>query len=97
MPDCQSCKEIRKSVEPVPYIVHESAMSRNERIVKRLIMALLISFALWFATIGLFVWYLNQYDFESYEYTQNGRGVNVIGDSNGVDYNVSETEDSPED
>lgn len=30
-----------------------------------------------------------EYDFESYttEYTQDGRGLNIIGDGNGVDYN----------
>lgn len=31
---------------------------------------------LWAATIGLFVWYLNQYDFVSY--TQDGDGYNNI-------------------
>lgn len=32
--------------------------------------------------------YLSKYDFigESYEYSQDGRGLNIIGDNNGVDY-----------
>lgn len=29
----------------------------------------------------------SEYDFESYEYQQDGEGVNIIGDGNGVDYN----------
>lgn len=30
--------------------------------------------------------YLEQYDFCDYEYTQDGQGVNIIGDRNGVDF-----------
>lgn len=32
--------------------------------------------------------YLEQYDFESYEYSQDGQGLNIIGDKNGVGFNV---------
>jgi hypothetical protein len=96
MPDCKSCKENRQNVEPVPYIAHESAMARMERTVKRLIIALFVVIALWFSTIGIFVWYLNQYDFESYEYTQDGQGLNIIGDRNGVDFHVAKGESSPQ-
>lgn len=38
----------------------------------------------WLTTIGGFVWYLYQYDFETYTYTQDGEGMNVIGDANEV-------------
>lgn len=33
--------------------------------------------------------YLAEYDFsgETYEYSQDGRGLNIMGDNNGVDYN----------
>lgn len=32
--------------------------------------------------------YLREYDFsgDSYEYSQDGRGINIMGDNNGVDY-----------
>lgn len=30
--------------------------------------------------------YIAQFDFEDYGYQQDGRGVNIIGDMNGVDY-----------
>jgi hypothetical protein len=36
------------------------------------------------------VW--SQYDFESYEYQQDGKGVNIIGNMNGVDYDVPTSE-----
>lgn len=86
--NCSTCKEQRRSLEPVPYIVHEAAMARNERTIKRLTALLLAVIILLFATVGLFVWYLNQYEFESstIEYSQDGTGLNIIGDRNGVDY-----------
>ena len=40
--------------------------------------------------------YINQYDFEDYEYTQDGTGVNIIGDSNGVDYYGAEVDSQKE-
>ena len=41
--------------------------------------------------------YLSEYDFsgESYEYSQDGRGLNIIGDNNGVDYS-GVIDDGPE-
>ena len=87
--DCNSCREQRRELEPVPYIVHEKAMARNERLVRRLVSALMAVIVLLVATVGLFVWYLNQYDYasSSIEYMQDGAGVNIIGNQNGVDYN----------
>lgn len=95
MPDCKTCKEGR--IEPVPYLAHESSMARFERTIKRLVVALIVVIALWFCTIGMFVWYLNQYGFESYEYTQDGEGLNIIGDRNGVGFYVAEGNGSPQD
>ena len=40
--------------------------------------------------------YINQYDFEDYEYTQDGTGVNIIGDSNGVGYYGAEVDSQKE-
>lgn len=65
MPDCKACKD--NKVADVPYIVHESAMARQERTIKRLVIMLIVILAIWFSTIGVFVWYLNQYDFENYD------------------------------
>ena len=94
--DCATCKENRRRVEPVPYISHDADMERNERLLKRIVTALIVVIILWFATISLFVWYLNQYDYQSYTeeyaYTQDGQGLNIIGDRNGVDFYVAEDE-----
>ena len=85
MSNCDVCKEI-KTAEPVPYIVHESAMARNERTVKRLVIALIVLALLWFATIGIGIYAWMQYDYTSEEtvteYTQDGEGMNIIGNRN---------------
>ena len=79
--------EAQKRPANVPYINFEGEMARQERHVKRLWIALLVAIAALALTVGIFVWYLNQYDFISYDYQQDGEGVNIIGDGNGVDYN----------
>lgn len=89
--------EEKNLLKDVPYIVHEKAMARNDRTVKRLVAALIVVAVLWFATIAAVVWsvlwYLHQYDFESYSqeysYAQDGEGVNIMGDYNGVDFDVA--------
>lgn len=72
--------------ESVPYIVHEAEIARQERHIKRLWVALIVAIVACVAITGGFLWYLNQYDFASYQ--QDGQGVNIIGDGNGVDYDV---------
>lgn len=52
----------------------------KERLVK-VIIALIIAWAL---TIGGFLLYLNQYDFTAFDVQQDGHGLNIIGDRNGV-------------
>lgn len=78
--------------ESVPYIVFESEIARQERHVKRLWIALIAAIVACVLIVGGFLLYLNQYDFASYE--QDGQGVNIIGDGNGVDYD-GPTAESP--
>ncbi len=70
----------------ISYLAFESIQTRNERQSRRkdiiiliLIVAILISNLAW-----LYAW--TQYDYTSTEttYTQDGEGINVIGDSNDV-------------
>lgn len=81
--DCESCKS-KKPVEPVPYIVHESAMARNERTVKRLVVALIVAILLIFASNAAWLYAWCQYDYTSEEtvFTQDGEGLNIIGGRN---------------
>lgn len=78
--------------ENVPYIVFEAEMARQERHIKRLWIALLTAIVACVLIVGGFLLYLNQYDFASYD--QDGQGVNIIGDGNGVDYD-GPTAESP--
>lgn len=70
--------------ENVPYIVFEGEIARQERHIKRLWLALITAIVAIVLVVSAFLLYLNQYDFESYE--QDGEGVNIIGNMNGVDY-----------
>lgn len=81
--DCISCKD-RKTAAPVPYIVHESAMARQERHIKRIVIALIVAIILIFVSNAAWLYAWCQYDYESEEivYTQDGEGLNIIGDRN---------------
>ena len=93
MANCKECKEqrmVENTPENVPYIVHETAMARNERNIKRLVIALIIAIVFAFASaLGVhFGWLYYESQFEtleySYDYTQDGQGTNIIGDGNDV-------------
>ena len=64
MSNCDACKEIKKT-EPVPYIVHESAQARNERTVKRLVIALIAAIVLIFASNAIWLYAWMQYDYSN--------------------------------
>ena len=49
----------------VPYIVFEGEQARHERTVRRLVIALLISIALIFASNIAWLWFFNQFDYQS--------------------------------
>lgn len=69
-----------------------------KRQTKRWTVAFFVVVALWAATIGGFIWYLNQYDFSSY--SQDGNGYNNIntgeqGDvNNGTEIPIEEEKES---
>ena len=71
----------------VPYIVYEGAMVVSERHIKRLIIALVICIALLFISNAMWLYEWCQYDYvDEVEttYTQDGEGINVIGNANEV-------------
>lgn len=74
-------------VEPVPYIVHESAMAREERKHKRLVTALIVAVLLIFASNALWLWAWTQYDYVVEETTVETTGD---GHANYVGANASE-------
>lgn len=93
--DCKTCKENRQNVEPVPYIVHESAMARQERTIKRLWILLILVISLLAATSGLWIWYENQFIDESWTYeamTDNGGTAVANGEGEVYIYGESESD-----
>ncbi len=98
MANCETCKgKEDHAPESVPYIVHESSMARMERQTKRLWIALIVAIiAAVIAPLTVhFGWLHYEAQFETYEYTQDGKGTNIIGDGNDVD-NGAETADQEE-
>lgn len=89
--NCDNCSI--KGAEPVPYIVHESAMARQERTIKRLWIALLVSIFLWAATVGGVIYYEAQFVDESvWQEVDTGEGDAFIAGIGDVNYGESQTE-----
>ena len=90
MSNCKECKENRavaNTPESVPYIVHETAMARNERNVKRMFVAIFVAVALLFASNALWLWAWMQYDYYSEEIiidSQDGGNANYIGNDGDI-------------
>ena len=84
----------------VHYIVYEEAQAKSERTIKRLTIGIIVISILSIIVIFLsnyFIdkgWrdYFSSCDIQNYEYEQDGKGVNIVGDQNGVDYNGAESE-----
>lgn len=80
----------------IPYVAYESSNARWERLLKKIIIGWIITIIV--AIIAIFAvdhgWrtFLEESDIEIYEYSQDGKGINIIGDSNGVDYNGATNE-----
>ena len=77
------CQEIaekgKKDIEnslTIPFAVHESAMSRAERVIKRQWIAIILLICILFGAFGLFVWYESLYETISYE--QDGEGISNV-------------------
>lgn len=79
-------------VDSVSYLVYESSQTRSDRLIHRLIIAMLISVLLLFISNALWLWAWIQRPFpsEGIAVSQDGEGVNIIGSQNGVGYEPSE-------
>lgn len=84
--DCANCAKAKKTPEPIPYLVHESAMARMERIIRRLWIAVLVLIVALILSNGAWIYYELQFTEEVQEVTQDvdtGNGnatVTGIGD-----------------
>lgn len=83
--NCDNCTI--KKADPVPYIVHESAMARQERTIKRLWILLILVISLLVATNGAWLWWESQWEVvETTEITQENDGGynNYIGNDGDI-------------
>lgn len=67
MADCKECSSNAKSI---PYIAHESAMTRLERTIKRLWITIMLLIVMLVATNGAWLWYESQFETITQEVTQ---------------------------
>ena len=79
--DCETCKEKRKVIaqtpKDVPYIAHESAVARLERVIKRLWVLALALIILLCASNAAWIWWESQYETIETTITQeNADGYN---------------------
>lgn len=98
MKTCNNCTPTDINVS-VPYVVHEAEVSRQERQIKRMWIALIVLIAALFLTNLTWIGVFSSYDYESTSeeiiYQQDGEGTNIIGDSNEVN-NGAENNDTQE-
>lgn len=84
---CNGCGE-HKLPESVPYIVHESDMSRLERQLKRLWIVILVLIFLLVGSNCAWLWYESQFQVveeTAIEAEQDGSGINIVGGGD-IDY-----------
>ena len=81
---CDSCSSSGKAPASVSYVAFESSMSRAERIIKRLVIALIVTIALTFASnIGWLIYANNNGNTSSsYTVTQQRNPTSIIDDGN---------------
>ena len=88
---CENCENFTNETKKisVPYMVHEGAMARAERHIKRLWIAIIVAVSLIFASNALWLWAWMQYDYTStYEEiivdSADGGNANYIGQDGNI-------------
>lgn len=80
-----SKNHVENSTTKIPFIVYEATMTRIERHIKRLWIALIIAISLIFASNAVWLSFISQYNFESYELSTDGGGnANFIGNDGDI-------------
>lgn len=81
MANCETCKNKTTTPDSIPYVVHELAMAREERTVKRLWITILTLIFLFVGSNCAWLWYNSQFEVvetTSIEAEQDGSGVNIV-------------------
>ena len=75
---CNSTKEMMelKDMPSIPFAAHEAEVSRQERQIKRMWIALIVAVAMLF--VSNMGWLIYQSQFETITYEQDGEGINNV-------------------
>ena len=96
--DCETCKEKRRVIvqtpKDVPYIVHEGAVARLERVIKRLWVLVLALIILLCASNAAWIWYESQFEEVRIE-QENESGYNNFIGNDGDIYNGETDNNNP--
>lgn len=86
--DCETCKEKRKVVvqtpKDVPYIVHEGAVARLERVIKRMWILVLSLIILLFVSNAAWILYESQFEEIRIEQDNESGYNNFIGNDGDI-------------
>ena len=97
--DCETCKEKRKVIaqtpKDVPYIAHESAVARLERVIKRMWVLVLSLIILLVASNGAWIWWESQYQtIETTVTKENADGYNnYTGNAGDIVNGIADNQD----
>jgi len=84
----------------IPFYTYELEVAKHERTVKSLIIIIVITIALLFASNMAWLWFFNQFDFASEEVTLNSQeagNASYMGGSGVIDNGRSESQESVDD
>ena len=96
---CNDCKAENTNVT-VPYVVHEATVARQERQIKRMWIALIVSIALMFFTNMIWIGVFSSYDYSSEEIivdAEDNGNANYIGQDGNIyngENNSAETQEN---
>lgn len=70
--------------ETVSFLVYESSQTRLDRIIHKLVVAVIVSVSLLFISNALWLWVWTHGEHQTTTVTQDGSGINIVGDENDV-------------
>lgn len=79
----------------IPFYAYELEVAKHERTVKRLVIIIIVTIALLFASNMAWLWFFNQFDFESEEVTLNSQdagNASYMGGSGVIDNGRGESQ-----
>ena len=70
--------------ETVSYLVYESSQTRLDRVIHKLVVAVIIAVSLLFISNALWLWAWTHGEHTTTTVSQDGSGINIVGDENAV-------------